>query len=231
MENIINEIFSYVCIGKYILLNIFQWWMKEDIVKASLQHFLIYGIRKMTLKEIIAPLGISTKTVYKYFENKEALLEECLELHYGTVHNDMIALMSTLSNPVWLISQFYIKAVELDFKINNLFYHDLNYYYPELQDKIINKEFKAAGGELLNAFKSGVEQGYFRNDISLEVIQEGLSVLYRALTRTNQFEKFNVSPFELAHNTIAIFLRGICTERGLHAIDTKPTLTSFNYKP
>jgi len=51
--------------------------MKSEIIETSLQQFLTHGIRKMTVKEIIAPLGISTKTVYKYFANKEALLEEC----------------------------------------------------------------------------------------------------------------------------------------------------------
>jgi AcrR family transcriptional regulator len=217
--------------GKYILGIIFRYCMKEDIIKTSLQQFLIHGIRKMTVKEIVAPLGISTKTVYKYFENKEALLEGCLALHYRAMHHDMNDLINAINNPVCLIFQIYIKAIELDFKINNAFYYDLNYYYPELQDKVITKEFKTGEGEISKIFKMGIVQGYFRNDISLDIIQESLGVLYRALTRTNQFDKFNVSPFELAHNTIAIFLRGICTEKGLQEIDNNPGLTSFNYKP
>lgn len=205
--------------------------MKEDIIKTSLQQFLIHGIRKMTVKEIVAPLGISTKTVYKYFKNKETLLEQCLAFHYSEMHRDMVGLINTIHNPVWLIFQFYIKAVALDLKINHAFYHDLNYYYPELQDKVIDKEFNTEGGELSVVFKNGVEQGCFRNDISIDIIQAGLGVLYRALTRTNEFDKFSALSFETAQNTLGVYLRGICTDKGLYEIDSNPSLTYFNYKP
>ena len=202
--------------------------MKEEIIKTSLQQFLLQGIRKMTVKEIIAPLGISTKTVYKYFENKEALLEECLELHYSELYKDLIALSERLSNPVLFIFQAYKKGIDLDFKVNASFYHDLNYYYPELQDKILSKTSEKLSLPFMDTFKRGIELGYLRNDMNVDVVFKGLSVLYASLTRSNQFESFNVSPFELAANTIEIYLRGLCTEKGLQEIDNNPELTSFN---
>ena len=57
--------------------------MKEEILQTSLDQFLKYGIREMSIQKLIEPLGISTKTVYKYFKNKEELLEEALHLHFA----------------------------------------------------------------------------------------------------------------------------------------------------
>jgi len=204
--------------------------MKSEIIETSLQQFLTHGIRKMTVKEIIAPLGISTKTVYKYFANKEALLEECLDLHYSRMHS-ALADPTEYSSPVIFLFQSFIKGFELDFKVNDVFYHDLNYYYPELQDKIISKNSATLGGPLIKAFQDGIQQGYIRSNLSTEVFFEGIGVLYSSLTRTSRFLKFGLSPFELAANTMEVYLRGLCTQKGLKEIDDNPKLTSFNYKP
>jgi len=50
--------------------------MKKEILQTSLKQFLKHGIRQMSIQKLVEPLGISTKTVYKYFKNKEELLEE-----------------------------------------------------------------------------------------------------------------------------------------------------------
>ena len=205
--------------------------MKPEIIETSLQQFLTHGIRKMTVKEIIAPLGISTKTVYKYFANKEALLEECLVLHYSRLHSGLADTAVQYSNPVILLFQAFIKGIELDFKVNDVFYHDLNYYYPELQDKIIQQNSAKLGEPLIKAFNDGIAEGYIRSSLSAEVFFEGIGALYSSLTRTSRFHKFGLSPFELAANTIEVYLRGLCTQKGLKEIDDNPKLTSFNYKP
>ena len=57
--------------------------MKEEILQTSLKQFLKHGIREMSIQKLVEPMGISTKTVYKYFKNKEELLEEALHLHYA----------------------------------------------------------------------------------------------------------------------------------------------------
>jgi AcrR family transcriptional regulator len=60
--------FSITFIGKYKLINIFQ--MKDKITEVALERFMQYGIRNMTIKKLVEPLGISTKTVYKYFASR-----------------------------------------------------------------------------------------------------------------------------------------------------------------
>lgn len=205
--------------------------MKEEIIEASLQQFLAHGIRKMTIKELISPLGISTKTVYKYFTDKETLLEECLDLHYGRMYADFVRLSREANNPVIFIFQSLIKGFELDFKTNVTFYHDLNYYYPELQDKVMRKNSLKMDEPMADTFDNGITQGYFREGLSARAVMETIGVLYGSITRSERFNGFNLSPFEIADNTLGVYLRGLCTVKGLKEIDDNPELISFNYKP
>ena len=187
--------------------------MKEEIIETSLQQFLRHGIRKMTVQKLIAPMGISTKTVYKYFNDKEELLKHCLVKHYSELAKDLDITGS--SNPVIAIFKLWHNAMELDFGVNHIFYHDLNYYYPRLQDSILHRFFTKRFSKLGELMEKGVKQGYFRNDIVPAMIPEVTSALYSSITRTDQFKKYKLTPGVLMQNTIEAYLRGVCTEKGL----------------
>jgi len=206
MENYIYKIFS-------------SRLMKEKIIEASLQQFLIHGIREMTMQKLVLPLGISTKTMYKYFANKEELLEECLKVHYKEMDKGLLAVIEGSPNAVVSLCSVYSKSMEMDFGTNHLFFHDLNYYYPELQDKVI-KLYSHKAGEILTAIiAKGITDGDFQAHLNPLLVLTALAVLYTSVTRNEVFKDFNAEPAELIKHTIDIYLRGICTNKGLQIFD------------
>ena len=170
----------------------------------------------MTVQKLVAPIGISTKTVYKYFNDKEDLLNHCLVKYYSELAKDFNI---TGSNPVITILSLWHHAMELDFGVNHVFYHDLNYYYPKLQDSILHRFFNTRFSKLDDLMEKGIKQGYFRNDIVPAMIPEVTSALYASITRTDQFKKYKLTPSILMQNTIEPYLRGVCTEKGLREIN------------
>ncbi len=204
--------------------------MKEEILKTSLQQFLKHGIRKMTIQELIAPMGISTKTVYKYYSNKESLLEKCLVQHYSDLYTAFGEMKSQIEDPLILIFQVFIRSVQADFGVNVVFYQDLNYYYPDLQDKIIKKNSDKYSQVMIAAMNEGIAKGYFRKEVSVPVMFKTIMLLYRSFARSNEFHHLKLSPFDIAENTIGVYLRGICTSKGLSVIEKNPSLTSFTNK-
>jgi AcrR family transcriptional regulator len=53
--------------------------IRERIISYAREHFMHEGFSKVTLDEIAAELGMSKKTLYKYFEDKEDLLRAGIE--------------------------------------------------------------------------------------------------------------------------------------------------------
>ena len=192
--------------------------MKERIIETSLQEFLAHGIRQMTMQKLVLSLGISTKTMYKYFDNKEELLEECLKVHYKDTDKEIDYILDGSPNPVASIYRIYSKTIELDFGTNHLFYHDLNYYYPDLQDKVIKQYSSGALETLTRVINQGINEGYFLNYLKPPVVLQTLSVLYTSVTRSNVYKTFGMKR-ELINHTIVIYLRGICTDKGLQIMD------------
>ncbi|MCX6222551.1 MAG: TetR/AcrR family transcriptional regulator [Bacteroidia bacterium] len=187
-------------------------------MQTALEQFLKFGIRDMSIMKLIEPLGISTKTVYKYYKNKEELLEEVLYLHY----NQRFKLVENLSedeNIVLRLFDIWYLAVEMAYDVNDLFHKDLHYYYPELENKIelaIGSKFAM---QMENFIRKGISAGVFKEDLLPEVAMEGIYILYNAIARTDQFKKFSGSPFEILLNTIALYIRGLCTLKGIQELE------------
>jgi len=172
----------------------------------------------MTVQKLVAPLGISTKTVYKYFSNKEDLLRECLSVHYSRLFKHTYISGDQFPNPAIALENLWQKAFQIDFGVNRIFYHDLNHYYPELQDEILKKHGGKIEATIVKLIKEGIDKGYFLKDLQPRLIFEAMTVIYRSLTRTEDFKKFRVNPKDLVRQTVHIYLRGICTSKGLNEL-------------
>jgi AcrR family transcriptional regulator len=192
--------------------------MKDEILQTALTQFLKYGIREMSIQKLIAPLGISTKTVYKYFKNKEELLENALHLHYAQQFQ-MLEKLSEDQNVVSLILDVWYKAFEMEYKVTNTFFQDLNYYYPELERKIQASIAAKFAKQFVQIIQKGIDEGVFQDNIIPAVIMESIYVLYDATVRTERYKQFRVSPFEVLLNTIVIYIKGFCTTKGIRELE------------
>jgi AcrR family transcriptional regulator len=193
--------------------------VKEEIVATALKQFLEQGIRSITMQKLAAGMGVSTKTLYKHFPDKEMLLEACLQVHYGGMEKQISSLEAGGCDPVQFICSVYSAATSLDFGANYLFYHDLNHYYPELQDKVIGRFFGGLGTMMLQKMRDGIAGCYFLPYLKPEITFEALGVLYRSVTRFDTYVKYSLTPEDLVKHTISIYLRGICTPKGLLSIE------------
>src|ERR1700759_2223729 len=65
---------------------------KQRILEKATQLFMRYGIRSITMDEIAAQLGISKKTIYQFFTDKDAMVEavvdEEMKQNYGNSFRD-----------------------------------------------------------------------------------------------------------------------------------------------
>jgi AcrR family transcriptional regulator len=196
--------------------------VEEKIRDVALERFMQHGIRSMTIKKLVEPLGISTKTFYKYFKSKEDLLEECLRVLYAGYFNEFDAILTRKDKPVTTLLSLFRGALDRDFGVNHAFFHDLNYYYPELQNAAINRTWKNYGDLVLPVVQNCIKEGYFREDILPEIALKGISVLYTSITRSKEYDEYKRRPFELFKNLVEVYVRGMCTEKGIKEIESNP---------
>lgn len=172
----------------------------------------------MSNQKLVDWLGISTKTIYKYFQNKEGLLEEALYLYHNTEYEKLLNL-SNEQNAACHFFEIWQIAVEMEYQINQSFYKDLEYYYPDLArkvEKVIGPKFEQ---HFLSVINRAVAQGAFRSDILPEVALKSMFVLHRASVAKESFTSLGLSALDLLLQTTGNYIRGLCTPEGLEALE------------
>lgn len=191
---------------------------KKEILSACLGYFIRNGIWEMTNVKLATRLGISTKTLYKYFKDKEDLIARALELFFARQYEDFKALPKGESAAV-ILFDIWRQGFEMEFGVNKKLFRDLHHYYPDLEKKVemqISKRFWKGFIAIINR---GIGEGDIRGEIDPEAALEGISVLYLAIVRKGEFNRFGLSPDELLCNTIVSYIRGISTEKGVRILD------------
>jgi AcrR family transcriptional regulator len=192
--------------------------MKEEILQKSLKLFLKHGIREMSNQKLVDWLGISTKTIYKYFKNKEELLEEVLYLYHNGQYERLLSLSKEQNAACHFFNVWQI-AVEMEYSVNQLFYQDLHHYYPELEKKVEGVIAQKFEQHFLSIIYRGIEQGAFRPGIIPEVALSSVLALHGAAVRTKLFKQFGLSATDLLLQTTASYIRGLCTNEGMKALE------------
>jgi len=192
--------------------------VKDEILKSCLKYFLQHGIRKMSNDKLAGLLGISTKTFYKYFENKEQLLEEASHLFHAQQYQMMEGLPAE-QHAACQLFDLWRYGVDIEYKVNKAFFRDLHHYYPEVAKKVESAIGKKFEQQFLLIIRRGIKEGDFLRSIMPEVALEGIFVLYGALVRTEHFKTFRLPSFDAMLNTIGLYIRGFCTPQGLLQLD------------
>jgi AcrR family transcriptional regulator len=189
--------------------------MRDKIVKTALKQFLKKGIRDITIPKLSASLKISSKTIYKHFENKEQLLQECVDLLYRNLFEDFRKVLSTDADPVSKIKSVFTIALERDFGVSHKFYHDLNYYYPDVQNASIKHIARESGELVIPVVEQGMRDGYFLSALDPHISIRAINLLYSSITRNKDESVAGLDPRQMFKQMVLTQIRGMCTEKGL----------------
>jgi AcrR family transcriptional regulator len=188
---------------------------RRDVTEIALYLFSRNGIKSVSMDSIARRANISKRTLYEYFEDKEALLSEALEYNYK-VYVDLVNRLEQDSESVIdIVIYFYDEIMQMPRWYNQKFYEDLM-KFPHARE-IYLKQSEQFLHTLLSWFKKGVEEGVFQDDINFEIVVLLAKGYAKMIRPSHSFSRF--SSREVYNTILLVFIRGICTEKGNKILD------------
>lgn len=190
---------------------------KEKIIEIANEQFKRYGLRSVTMDDIARQAGISKKTIYQEFADKNQLVLEVFTAEIGK-DKEAISCVPRMDDDViqHLVGlSTYMRERFAD--INPMVMNELQRYFPQCWQLFEDFKKEHIYREIVDVLEKGKVQGYFRPEINTEII---------ALTRLEQMMstfdpiKFPPSRFnqvELQVELFEHFLHGIFTDKGREA--------------
>ncbi|AWG20588.1 TetR family transcriptional regulator [Flavobacterium faecale] len=164
--------------------------MKEKIIKKAGELFLRLGFKSITMDDIAGEMCISKKTIYKYFCNKEVLVEESTNLMHIEIHQTIDRIMAENRN-----------AIEENFKIREMFsdmfkssadtspLYQLKKHYPEIYQKVISREITDCSTWFRTNIAKGIAENLYRKEIDIEAYVQFYYTLIFNINENTSSEK------------------------------------------
>ena len=142
---------------------------KTRITLKALELFMSYGIRSVSMDEIASALGISKKTIYQYYSDKDALVLEVVEVVLNKNCEECKADREIAKNAVEEGFLAISQTAELFKRMNPLLIFDLKKYYPKAYKTYVDFKTNFLYEILKASLKRGIKEGLFRPDINVEI--------------------------------------------------------------
>ncbi|MEN8186736.1 MAG: TetR/AcrR family transcriptional regulator [Bacteroidota bacterium] len=193
--------------------------MKEKILKKTLDLFLTYGVKSVTMDDIAEELGISKKTIYQNFKNKSQLVNDATFYMFDKI-NDGIHQICALG----------LNSIEEIYSIRNLILeqlknektspqYQLQKYYPKIFDTLKQKQFETIDICITENLKKGIESGLYRKEIDIKLI----TLLYfNGMIGIKNMDLFPQNEFEVSYlmdSYLEYHTRAIATPKGLKILE------------
>lgn len=191
-----------------------------DIIQRASLVFMRFGIKSVTLDDLCRELGMSKKTLYKYFEDKNDLIKKTFEFHLENDKQQCLYFNKVGENAVDSLIQLsrYIMATFTE--INPAIFYDLKKYYPETWKLMDEHKHGFIHTKIKENVLRGVKEGLYRDNMNEDIIAElyvnSIDVLTNSPSLTG---KYKIS--DIYKEVIRYQIRGIVSDKGIEYLKLK----------
>jgi len=187
--------------------------IKERILKKAMELFMRYGIRAITMDEIARNMGISKKTIYQYFSDKDELVYETALNHVASecmCWEDLTQFKSAIEE-AQEIDRMMIADIQ---DTNPVIVYELNRYHPKAWDLINQMKEQTIKPNIKAHLLRGRAEGVYRDDFDVNIITNLRASMFELGLNPSVFSPNEFKLIDVFNSLNEHFIKGILTEKG-----------------
>ena len=186
--------------------------MKDKIIKKATDMFLKLGFKSVTMDDIACEMCISKKTIYKYFSNKERLIEEGTEIIHQKIHTLMENVIAENHNAIAENFQMREMFKQMFQSFDHSPAYQLKKHYPEIYQKMMANEIEDCSQMFRQNIEKGILEGLYRKETDVEAAVKFYYTLIFSINENTMMEK---DAYELEAKALEYHTRAIATPTGI----------------
>lgn len=191
---------------------------QDRIVQKAHELFMRYGIRSVSMDEVANHLGISKKTIYQFFADKDALVEAAIDIEIRRNTSECLMQKEHCENPIHEVFLAVDMVLDTLSKLNPNVLYDLEKYHPRAFKKHNEFKSKFLYNVIRTNIENGIKQGLYRGEVNADIMAR--------FRLASTFLIFNQELFPMGkHSATTVlmeitdnFLYGLVTSKGMKMI-------------
>lgn len=192
---------------------------QNRILQKADELFRRYGIRAVTLDEIANNLGISKKTIYQYFEDKDALVDVVMMAEFEYNYQNCLKSRDTSKDAVDEIFKM-METMDEHFKnLNPIILLDLKKFHFKTFEKFQNHMQQNLMQMIIANLKRGIAEGIYRENLNVEVLARFRMATVWLLFDVEVFPPAKFQLVDIFKEVLELFLYGLVNPKGYKQIE------------
>ncbi|HKL67663.1 MAG TPA: TetR/AcrR family transcriptional regulator [Bacteroidales bacterium] len=202
---------------------------RDRITAEAAALFMKYGVRAVTMDSIAHELGMSKRTIYEHFSDKDTLLENVIRTMAEKQKVVFREIMDKSGNVIEAVFEI-LRVASSHFRTSSPTYlTELKKYHYGVYEKLCKKSDIRNFEMSLMMLRRGVEEKIFRDDLNIDIVNSGIHAAID-ITRDNQYlPDRQFSRTDIINDLLINYLRGISTEKGRKLIDKYTNQKNFEF--
>ena len=184
------------------------------ILSASVEMFSQYGFKTITMDDIARRAGISKKTLYQHFANKQEVVQESVIWYKNQATSNCEAMLNGAENAIEAMVMMLAFFDNMNKRINPMAIFEMQRFFPEaykaFRDMLADRDVVMIRENIL----WGIKEGLYREDINADLmaryrLETSLLILQPNLLVSDRNNLISVA-LEIGEH----FLYGIMTPKG-----------------
>ena len=186
----------------------------ERIILGGEELFLKAGIKSVTMDDIAKHLGISKKTIYHFFKDKNELVVELVKKKLKEDEEQINDIIKRSGNVIEEMINMMKCSEDIFSRINPIVIHDMQKYHSDAWKQFQNFKADVLIRTLEELLTKGMKQGYIRPDIDVRILAKMRVMQVELGFDTTLFPISEFNTWKVQQQFLEHFNYGICTLKG-----------------
>ncbi|WP_210518230.1 TetR/AcrR family transcriptional regulator [Hymenobacter terricola] len=193
--------------------------IKDRILNHAQSLFMRNGIKSVSMDDIAADMAMSKKTLYKWFENKDQIVQASMTRHLMDTQGDCTVMMQAATSAIDELFRMLEWTKQEFSNVHPSIFYDLQKFHPGTWALWQAHKNEFILSQIIQNLRRGITEGLFRADLDVEVVAR-----LRLAQIEMQFD-YNIYPFRQFGNErvsqalLEHFMLGVSTLKGHRLIN------------
>lgn len=187
---------------------------KLEILERASSVYMKYGIKSITMDDLASELGISKKTIYKYFTDKNELILSIIVLKAEMDKAMCLECQLSSINAIDNLINISSLVVEHLGNVNSTVFYDLKKYYPDAWSILETHKWEFILSMIRDNINKGIEEKLYREDLNPNIISRLYVASTDALLDTSVFPWPEYQFQDVFSQMIHLQICGMVNEKG-----------------
>lgn len=187
---------------------------KEKILKGAEELFMKYGIRSISMDDIARHLGVSKKTLYQHFADKDELVMLVSKAHLERNAKEFEAILENVGNSIEELAKISMCMKRNLEGVNQSMLFDIQKFHPKAWSVWIDFKNKYIRESVIRNLQQGIQDGYIRAEVNPEIMAILRIEFIQLAFNPDVFQREKFNMVEVHSQLFDHFVFGLVTEKG-----------------